>query len=256
MEEFLSFPQRGWLFSVRSAMGRHISTCCNAACLALADIRRRARLLPPDQAADLNRRRLAGDQAARTTLLHSILPFAVTLARRARGLRFDDALAAAMAGALRAVDRWDPAKGALTTVAKFSIGQRIIEERRAQPLIRRPVKASRFTAAAVGAGRVLSLSGGGTDRGGAIPGREPDPLDAAIASEQRAAPDRFEALLARLPAQSGRLLRLLFVGGRSHRQAAAELGLTIFQLRQLRAEALGKLRRMMESEKSSVAGPE
>lgn len=86
------------------------------------------RLLPREEEADLARRVQQGDEAAREKLIKANLRLVVFIARdyEGRGVALLDLISEGNIGLMKAVDRYDPDKGAkLTVYASFWIQQRM-----------------------------------------------------------------------------------------------------------------------------------
>lgn len=76
-----------------------------------------------EEEAELHARMKAGDAEARELLIRAVLPWAILLAKRwqGRGIDLEDLVQMANLGAIRAVDKFDPALGRLTTVATLQV---------------------------------------------------------------------------------------------------------------------------------------
>jgi DNA-directed RNA polymerase sigma subunit (sigma70/sigma32) len=173
-------------------------------------------VLDADRERDLARRARAGDRAAREQLITSGLR-SVALRARMNGLRGEDlrdAVQAGTIGLIRAVDAYDPDRGArLATYAWRWIGAAM------RPVVHRDSPL------------------------------DVDEHDIADPDEERCVPPcGAEEVLAGLPVDQATVLRLRFglgdpaVSGLPRREVAQLLGLTVSQVRTLEAKAMRHLR--------------
>lgn len=81
----------------------------------------------PEREAELGRRAMQGDAAAKTELVERNMRFMVTVARRflKTGRPFDDLMQAGAEGLMAAADKFDPSKARFTTFSAWWITQRI-----------------------------------------------------------------------------------------------------------------------------------
>ena len=173
------------------------------------------------------------DRQARRQLIERHLPLVRAVARRFvhRGESLEDLVQIGALGLIKAVDRFDPARGVtLGAYAAPTIAGEIKNHLRDRAtLIRLPRDAEPET-----------------------PARFPLPLEATIALGPDAAAERGlersedRALLAgglrALPSRERRIVHLHYYGDLSQRGIAAELGISQVQVSRLLRESLGKLR--------------
>lgn len=109
----------------------------------LRELRKKHRRLTRDEEYQLFEQAQRGDAAARETLMLSVMPLAASVAKKymGRGLDFADLIQAANEGVMKAVARFDPARGCrLTTYANWWIKQSIRYELEMRgPLIHVPI---------------------------------------------------------------------------------------------------------------------
>lgn len=179
----------------------------------------------------------AAAQEARRLLIERHLPLVRTIARRYlhRGESFDDLVQVGAVGLIKAVDRFDPARGVtLGAYAAPTIAgeiQRHLRDR--ATLIRIPRDAGDEATAA----------------------RFPLPLEAAggsradDAAEQGLARSEDRALVARglraLPPREREVVQLRYYGDLTQRGIAAELGISQVHVSRLLRESLGRLGRQL-----------
>jgi RNA polymerase sigma-B factor len=198
--------------------------------------------------------------ALRARLTERCLPFAGRLARRyrGRGEPLEDLVQVARLGLVKAVDRYEPARGSFTAYAVITITGEIKrhfrDRTRDVPVpVRVPVP-GRVRDLGVEPGHASALLTAALARFPAVPelaerlgaGEESvlegDALDLVD--------DRLTVtgLLLRLPARERRILALRFYGNRTQAQIAAELGISQMHVSRLLGRALSWLREAMLSD--------
>lgn len=91
------------------------------------EVRSRHKLLTRDEETELAAAAQAGDKRAQETLLYSIMPMVISIAKRfqGRGLDLEDLVQAGNLGAMRSIETFAPERGRLTTYATHWIKQKI-----------------------------------------------------------------------------------------------------------------------------------
>ena len=174
-----------------------------------------------------------GDREARRRLIELHLPLVRALARRyaRRGEPFDDLVQVGAVGLIKAIDRYDPARGSSLTA--YAVPTIVGELRRhlrdsTQPLrLPRPNGGPRVVVRSV----VLDADAPSSRDAGAERGLE--------LGEERAL---IEAGLRTLPRRQRRIVQLHYFANLSQRGIAAELGLSQVHVSRLLQDSLGKLR--------------
>ena len=174
-----------------------------------------------------------GDREARRRLIELHLPLVRALARRfaSRGEQLDDLTQVGPVGLIKAVDRYDPARG--SSLAAYAVPTIVGEIRRhlrdtAQPLrVPRPDGGERIVVRAV-----------------ALDADAPSSRDAGAEHRLELGEERvlIEAGLRALPRRQRRIVQLHYFGNLSQRRIASELGLSQVHVSRLLRESLGKLR--------------
>src|SRR6187455_1190557 len=172
------------------------------------------------------------DPDARRQLIELQLPLVRALARRfaSRGEQFEDLAQVGAVGLIKAIDRYDPRRGASLTA--YAVPTIVGEIRRHLRDSTQPLRVPR---AQRGVSTVRAV-----------------PLDAAADIVRDAAAERrlelgeerllLEKGLRTLARRERRIVQLRFFGGLSQRRIAAELGLSQVHVSRLLRESLGKLR--------------
>ena len=184
-----------------------------------------ARVLPADVQNALAVRAAAGDDGARAEAVASVAGLVRLVVNRTARSDRDDAEQDALAAVLRAVPRFDPARGTFRTfaaaVARYAVLSRRRDDRR------------RLAAVRVG------LPGADADDGdpaGRLPSREPDPGDADAADGRE-----FWGRLAGLPDRERRAVSA-WARGVPSPAIAADLGVSRARVYQLRDRGVRRLR--------------
>jgi RNA polymerase sigma factor FliA len=162
---------------------------------------------------------------------------------RVRGLAsFDELRALANAGLAEAAERYDPGRGAtFATFAWYRIHGAIFDG----------LRRSSQRRAAAPPPRVVSLEAL-RDRGFDAAGDAPGPAD-DIDGARRAA--RLRVAIAQLPDKPRELVTKHYFEGKSLLEAGAELGMSKSWASRLHAQAVDRLRALMEREPGKPAGP-
>lgn len=223
----------------------------------------RTPLLTPAEERALGRRIAAGDDGARSHLVHANLRLVMAHARRYRGsnVPYADLVQEGVVGLIKAADRFDAERGVhFATYASWSIRQAMSEAvRKAASPAYLPARDARRALQLRRAGdnddRLLhalapaaSLDADAPDGGAPLRDRLEDERaggpfeDVARASARATVRDR----LSRLPAREAEVLRLRYaLGGgdeRSFAEIGAKLGVSAERARQLERRALDRLR--------------
>ena len=241
------------------------------------------------------RRRVATPEQAvrdRRDFTVACLPFAGRLARRyrGRGESLEDLVQVARLGLVKAVDRYEPARGSFTAYALVTIHGEIKRHfrdktwdlhvpRRMQDLSLEVGRATQTmtmalarTPTAAELARHLSVSEAAVrDAQGSSAGYATASLNAPLGDGFSELGDMLggadadlekvddlvtvEGLIRRLPERDRRLLTLRFHGNRTQAQIAAELGISQMHVSRLLSRALAGLREAMLSDAAPLRGP-
>ena len=174
-----------------------------------------------------------GDHEARRRLIELHLPLVRALARRyaRRGEPFDDLVQVGAVGLIKAIDRYDPARG--SSVSAYAVPTIVGEIRRhlrdsTQPLrVPRPNGGARIVVRSV----TLDADAPSSRDAGAERGLE--------LGEERVL---IEAGMRALPRRQRRIVQLHYFANLSQRGIASELGLSQVHVSRLLHDSLGKLR--------------
>jgi len=213
--------------------------------LFLRDMGECPRLKHAEQVA-LHELAVAGDGVARETLILSVLPWAVRMAWRYRsGEPVEELVSWAMPALCQAIDRWDPARGRLTTLVTVCVWQEIsMAIRKTHYAVIPPAascmpKTPRARRAAECAQVMAESLDGDTGR---FCSRDGDPVAEAIVAEGygawlvacEALPERLRDVLAAIER------------GETYAVIGKRLGVTRQRVGQLRAQAMKRLLPSME----------
>ena len=237
--------------------------------------------------AERSREASASAQAAlRDELTRHCLPFAGRLARRyrGRGEPLEDLEQVARLGLVKAIDRYDPARGSFTAYAVITISGEIKRHfrdktwgvhvpRRVQDLSLEVGHASMVLTSALSrnptvaelAERLQVSEGAVLEALESSAGYSPASLNApaggdgaaefgdllgGVDSDLESVDDKLTVaeLLLRLPARERRMLAMRFYGNRTQAEIAAELGISQMHVSRLLSRALGWLRQAMLSD--------
>jgi RNA polymerase sigma-B factor len=165
------------------------------------------------------------DPEARRRLIEAHLPLVRALARRfrARGEPLDDLLQAGAIGLIKAVDRFDPARGC--SLEAYAVPT-VLGEIRRHLRDTGPVHVPRGDREAGVRVRAVPL-----DEGNLV--AAPEPADERVLVERG---------LRALPRRQRRIVQLRYYGDLSQRGIASELGLSQVHVSRLLNESLGRLR--------------
>lgn len=170
------------------------------------------------------------DRDARGRLIELHLPLVRALAHRfaSRGEQLDDLAQVGAVGLIKAVDRYDPARGASFTA--YAVPTVVGEIRRHLRDSARPVRVPR------GAGLTVH----------SVPLEDETPASRDTVAEQRLEQGEERALieagLRALPRRQRRIVQLHYFGNVSQRGIADQLGLSQVHVSRLLHDSLGKLR--------------
>lgn len=173
------------------------------------------------------------DRDARRRLIELHLPLVRVLAQRfaSRGEQLDDLAQVGAVGLIKAVDRYDPARGSSFTA--YAVPTVLGEIRRHLRDSARPVRVPR-----------TASRDGALVR--AVPLAEDDPVSRDADAEDRLEQGEERALiqagLRALPRRQRRIVQLHYFGNVSQRGIAAQLGLSQVHVSRLLQDSLGKLR--------------
>jgi RNA polymerase sigma-B factor len=171
------------------------------------------------------------DREARRRLIELHLPLVRALAHRfaSRGEQLDDLAQVGAVGLIKAVDRYDPARGSSFTA--YAVPTVVGEIRRHLRDSVRPVRVPRGTSLAVRS----------------VPLEDETPASRDAVAEQRLEQGEERALieagLRALPRRQRRIVQLHYFGNVSQRGIADQLGLSQVHVSRLLHDSLGKLRR-------------
>jgi RNA polymerase sigma-B factor len=169
----------------------------------------------------------ARDPDARRKLIERHLPLVRSLARRfsSRGEHLDDLTQVGAVGLIKAVDRFDPARG--SSLAAYAIPTIVGEIRRHLRDTGQLVRVTRDDQAAGVVVRAVPLEEG------AQQAAAPEPGDERVL---------IECGLRALPRRERRIVQLHYFGNLSQRGIASELGLSQVHVSRLLRDSLGRLR--------------
>lgn len=173
------------------------------------------------------------DRDARRRLIELHLPLVRVLAQRfaSRGEQLDDLAQVGAVGLIKAVDRYDPARGSSFTA--YAVPTVLGEIRRHLRDSARPV-------------RIPRAAGRDGARVRAVPLAEDDPVSRDADAEERLEQGEervlIQAGLRALPRRQRRIVQLHYFGNVSQRGIATQLGLSQVHVSRLLQDSLGKLR--------------
>jgi RNA polymerase sigma-B factor len=173
------------------------------------------------------------DREARRQLIEAHLPLVRALAHRyaSRGELLDDLAQVGAVGLIKAVDRYDPARGSSFTA--YAVPTILGELRRHLRDCTQPLRVPRRDGDARVIVRAVPLDGDAESSRDAIAERRLE------LGEERAV---IEAGLRALPRRQRRIVQMHYFGNVSQRGIAAQLGLSQVHVSRLLHDSLGKLR--------------